>query len=110
MSETVQVFTVGHNMPGYLPEADNWSTTDWDSAKRACIDKMERDADFYDDYADVRGAPEFSHDLAEELSAICEDLNLSGGPDFGAIVGNVAYWIEPSVITVAEWEEIERGQ
>lgn len=62
-------YAVGHNTPGYSPESDVWVTEDYDSAKRALIDDLERHADWLDEIG--------LHDQAEEVSAECEDLNLA---------------------------------
>src|SRR5260370_13124657 len=38
-------FVVGHNMPGYLPESDPWITADWETARNALLEDMDRHAD-----------------------------------------------------------------
>jgi hypothetical protein len=70
----------------------------FDEAKAFIIDAMEREADHQDDYARIieKDDPEgcaTAHDEAEELSAECEDLNLTSAGDWGTTVGNCAYWI-----------------
>ena len=95
MNEMMQGWAVGHNMPGYLPEADVYYTTDHESAKLALIDEMERDCDSYDQVDE--------HDLANELSGAEQDLNLANG-EWGTIVGNVSYWIHAIEMTTEEWE------
>lgn len=106
-------YTVGHNMPGYMPESDPWITADYESAKGSLIDNMERAADFHDDSAraheeagDIPAASE-EHTYAEELSAACEDLNLctagdENGGAFGVTIGNMHYWL-----SVVAWDEVE---
>ena len=94
-----QYFAVGHNMPGYLPESEPWIYTTFGDAKTDLIGTMNNDADFLDDVA--RGphsgldaeTKERYHTEAEELSAACEDLNLSNGPEWGTTIGNTSYWI-----------------
>lgn len=89
MTETETTYTLGWNMPGYLPEMDPYEIEGADAAKRAMIDELERDAD----NADAGD----EHERANELSALAEDLNLSDVSDgWSATVGNLAYWITPT--------------
>ena len=76
----------GWNMVGYLPEMDSsYPFESFGDAKASMIDDMERECDSLD-MAD-------EHDLANELSGVEQDLNLDNGPEWGAIVGNMSYWI-----------------
>ena len=80
------MYTIGWNMPGYLPEMEPYTLDTADEAKRAMIDELERAADMSDAVND--------HSIAEDLSNAAEDLNLcdvSNGWD--ATIGNLAYWI-----------------
>lgn len=75
-------YTIGFNMPGYLPEMEPYTVDTADEAKRAMIDELLRHADSTDE-------PE-----ATELSHAAEDLNLTDVSDgWDNTIGNTAYWI-----------------
>lgn len=97
-SETPTVwYIVGSNTPGYLPESETYTTSDYDSARRYLIHELDRHADILSDIG--------LDDAAEEISLRLGDLDLdpagtlywelcptSGGEhDLG-----VAYWLEIS--------------
>lgn len=76
-------YTVGFNMPGYLPEMEPYAVDTADEAKRAMIDEILRDAD------------NAESDRADELSHLAEDLNLEDvSLGWSDTVGNIHYWIE----------------
>ena len=78
-------YTIGWNMPGYMPEMEPYTLDTEDDAKRAMIDELLRDAE---------NAPS---NLATELSHTAEDLNLSDvSLGWDVTVGNIAYWITPT--------------
>lgn len=82
-------FMIGWNMPGYLPEMDPYMVVGADDAKRAMIDELLRSADHADEIE--------NHEIAEELSALAEELNLSDvSQGWDATVDNLAYWITPT--------------
>lgn len=80
-------YHAGHNMPGYLPESDVYTCETFDKAKSATINDLE----YYGDYLfDCERKNE-----ADEQSAISVDLSLDNGPEWGAYVGDLFYWITP---------------
>ena len=88
-------YVVGHNMPGYLPESDPWITSDWETARNALLEDMDRHADSLADVFDENGdyAGEDKVELAELESAI-DDLRQSpAGRPWAMIVGNTSYWL-----------------
>jgi hypothetical protein len=83
-------YHAGYNMTGYLPEMEPGTFAEYADAKRYMIWELDRQGDFEFD----SGTPE-GKDIADSLSAEMEDLNLDNGPEWGAIVGNMSYWIMP---------------
>ena len=80
-------YTIGWNMPGYLPDMEPYTVDTADEAKRAMIDELLRHADQVD---------EGDSNLADEISHKAEDLNLCDvSTGWGETVGGLAYWIEP---------------
>lgn len=78
-------YTIGWNMPGYLPEMEPYTLDTADEAKRAMIDEMLHTADL----ADIE-------DEAEALTHAAEDLNLEDvSLGWSNTVYDMAYWIEP---------------
>jgi hypothetical protein len=78
-------YTIGWNMPGYLPEMEPYTVDTADEAKRAMIDELLRHADQANTEAE-----------AFVLTMQAEELNLTNvdaGWSFN--VSNLAYWIEP---------------
>lgn len=57
-------YTVGQNIPGYLPDSEPMEYETFDEAKRALI----KDMLFHADYA--------PDDTADELAGVAEDVNL----------------------------------
>lgn len=80
-------FHAGHNMPGYLPESDVYTFETFEGAKLSTIDDIDRYGDYLFDCE--------RHDDADESSAIMQDLNLESGPEWGAYIGDLYYWISP---------------
>jgi hypothetical protein len=70
MTTAPTYYAVGHNVAGYLPEADVETFEDFDSAKRYLIDEMLRAADYAE-----------TETIAEELTNSAENVNLWSGPD-----------------------------
>ena len=86
------VYSLGHNMPGYLPDDGTGSVTrTFAEAKERMID----DLLFFAQYA-------ATEDDAEEFTAVAEDLNLVNGPSWGADIGIETFWIEPVWVDDAE--------
>jgi len=80
-------YVIGFNLPGYLPEMEPYAVATPDTAKRAMIEELLRDAESAAQYGD--------EDLATELSEVAEDLNLTNIEEgWGEIIGNTSYWIE----------------
>lgn len=80
-------YTIGWNMPGYLPEMEPYTVDTADEAKRAMIDELRRTADC----ADIE-------DEATELTHVAEDLNLCDvSQGWDTTVYDTAYWIVPQV-------------
>lgn len=78
-------YTIGWNMPGYLPEMEPYTVDTADEAKRAMIDELLRHADQVD---------EGDHNIADELSHIAEDLNLCDvSQGWSETIDNLHYWI-----------------
>lgn len=63
-------YAVGHNIAGYMPECDIYVTDTFDQAKRYLISEMLEAADYAE-----------TEQIAEELAAAAEDVNLWNGPD-----------------------------
>lgn len=85
-------YVVGHNMPGYLPESDPWITTDWETARDALLEDMERHADSLTDLPDVRSGDDL--DELDDLERAIDDLHKAPvGTEWGWTVGNTAYWL-----------------
>lgn len=81
------MYTIGWNMPGYLPEMEPYTVDTADEAKRAMIDDLLYMAS---EHADTE-------DDATELSNAAEDLNLCDvSTGWDATIGNLAYWIKPT--------------
>lgn len=83
---TTTHYHVGHNMPGYLPESDVYICESFDQAKQVTIDDIDSYGDHLFDCERL--------DEADQASGAMEDLNLESGPDWGAYVGDLYYWIE----------------
>ena len=81
------LYVVGWNMPGYLPESEPYAYQTWDEAKQALIDELERQADM------TEPDDEEGQRLADESAGEAEDLNLSNGPEWSTVIGNMAFWI-----------------
>lgn len=83
---TEQTFTLGWNMPGYMPEMEPYKIEGSDAAKRAMIDELLQHADQDTD-------PE----RANALALLAEDLNLADvSQGWNETVCSLAYWIEPT--------------
>lgn len=80
-------WVVGYNMPGYLPENDPWVTDDWESARDALVDELERDAEFA-----VEPGGE-GIDVTLYNDAIAELKALESGQEWATTIGNLAYWL-----------------
>ena len=104
------VYVVGHSMPGYLPESDPWAHDSWESAKADLLNTIDRDGDHYQDISTETARGDEWATLAEECSGVMEDLNLSNGPEWSTIVGNVAYWINRDDLTCDEYAEVRTYQ
>lgn len=104
------LFTVGHNMPGYLPEADPWSCETWEQAKLVLIDDMEHDLD---GLAEMNSGPDHAGDFVGrmgELEEAITDLKEATGPEYGAIVGDTSYWIACEEVTPEQYAEVMEAQ
>lgn len=97
-------WVAGYNMPGYLPEMEPYAAPTFDDAKAFIVEEMERSADHHCDW--VYGSPEHadgsylhnpemmqSLEIADEISAAQQDLNLASPSDWGQTIGNTAWWI-----------------
>jgi hypothetical protein len=86
-------YVVGHNMPGYLPESDPWISSDWEEARNALLEDMDRHADslaeLFDDYETVQEHEE----LSELVRAMADLQTAAAGTEWGWTVGNTAYWL-----------------
>jgi hypothetical protein len=72
-------YAVGRNIPGYLSEGDVYVTGDYESAKAALIEDLDR----YGDELYERGLS----DAADEASELMEDVNLlSPGNEWYAVL------------------------
>ncbi len=80
-------YVVGHNMPGYLPESDPWISSDWEEARNALLEDMDRHADSLADFEDD------ASELFELESAITDLGTAAAGTEWGWTVGNTAYWL-----------------
>jgi hypothetical protein len=84
-------YVVGHNMPGYLPESDPWITADWETARNALLEDMDRHADLLAEYNDnIGGELDELADLEAMIVSLKEAL---AGSEWGVIVGNTSYWL-----------------
>jgi hypothetical protein len=75
-------YSVGYNMPGYLPESEPTVCSNIDEAKRLLIGHLLRWADDVDDEVE-----------AEDMTAAAEDVNLWSGSDTVYAAG-LAWWIQ----------------
>jgi hypothetical protein len=97
---TYQLFTAGHNMTGYMPEADTLAFTSWSDAKLYLLGAMK-----YAIESIETGDPDpWGETYAESLVASCEDLNLSSGPTWSDIIdagehASATWWIEMDTFT-----------
>lgn len=90
---TTTLYSIGQNIPGYLPMADEPTLfTTHDDAKRALIDVILNAAD--------NAACMDNETHAESLSAAAEDVNLWSGDDYTIVTDperkhdlGIAYWI-----------------
>lgn len=88
-------FSVGCNMPGYLPYADPYVVEGAESAKSAMIDELARDAEHAADGDD--------HEIAKEIDNAGRELadaDVSQG--WQTIVGGLCYFITPTEEPVDE--------
>ena len=83
-TEQQVVYSLGHNMPGYLPDSPGTVVATWAEAKERMID----DLLFFAQYA-------ATEDDAENFTHEAEDLNLCNGPHCATEVGIETFWIEP---------------
>lgn len=116
---TITVFSVGYNMPGYLPQADEptWCET-FEDAKASLlwemnsrVDMLGEDLDLFlkpGEYHDPEGA-EQAMDWGTALVRSLYDLSVSDGPEWGETVDDcssgTSYWIVQETTTLTEWEE-----
>ena len=84
-------YAVGHNMAGYMPEADVWVTDDLETAKQSLIDDLDRWAD------GVAMGPEDDRDAdLDEIDEAIEEIKTWTGEGLVYInyrSGLMAYWI-----------------
>lgn len=83
-------YIAGYNQPGYLPESDPEEFDTWDEAWRYIIGVI-KDAE--DDAGDAE-----DEELAEDLAAFAEDVNLvTRNEPFSALgPDGYAYWVVES--------------
>lgn len=79
------MFIAGWNQPGYLPESDPEEFDTFDEAKRYIIDEIKRAEDDAGDSDD--------EELAEDLCALAEDINLESDPFSVLAPDGFAYWV-----------------
>lgn len=85
------MYTIGWNMPGYLPEMEPYTVDTADEAKRAMIDELDRYADQLSDSG--------YENRAVELAFAMEDLNLEDvSKGWSTTIGNLNYWITPTEV------------
>ena len=78
-------YSVGTNIPGYLPDNIPSIHETWDAAKRRLISDMLWIADHTD-----------SEDEAMELTAAAEDVNFCSPRYFDVTIGDYVWWIAPA--------------
>ena len=76
-------FVAGWNMPGYLPETQPEFFEDFDDAKRYVLNVMEEHSDQL-----------WDEDLAEDLEAIRQDVNLESSAFTTDECAGLVYWVE----------------
>lgn len=91
-------YHVGFNMPGYLPEAEPFTTFDFENARESMIADIERHID----------ETEGDDGVDQRLAAI-DDLREAKTGDWSYNVGDLAYWIAQCESDDQEEEE-ERHQ
>lgn len=111
---TVTLWSVGHNMPGYMPMADEPTLcTSWEDAKNALDWEMYYMLDFLMEGIDHEDSEEVTPnqeiDWHANLAAARADLATETGPEYGTIVDDcpsgTSYWIVQETMTVAEATE-----
>lgn len=86
-------WAVGHNMPGYLPEADVYITSDWASARDALVADLERASE--DDYEADNELSEIASKLME-LRDAAQNKRMELNPNLGTSetwTGETGYWV-----------------
>ena len=78
---TTTRYVAGWNMQGYMPDSEPSEFETFDEAKRYVIRGIKLDEDEAE-----------TEEVAEELSAFAEDVNLESG-EFSGRVGNRVYWV-----------------
>jgi hypothetical protein len=80
-------YVAGYNQPGYLPESDPEEFDSWDEAWRYIIGEIKRAEDDAGDSGD--------EELAEDLAAFAEDVNLNTRDEPFADLGpdGYVYWV-----------------
>lgn len=108
-NDTVTLWSIGSNMPGYMPEADVNYASSWEDAKAIMLGDLRYTLEVVtDQLAGVDVEPD-ADDYAENLTSAMNDLEMENGPTWGTTVDDspsgTAYWIEQVVMSVADATE-----
>lgn len=88
----MQKYIVGSNMPGYMPDSDNFEADDFQHAIRCLIGDIEREIEMIDADGDEDAGDEISH--AEGCINKLEEIAKKGEErEITLYVNHRAFWI-----------------
>jgi hypothetical protein len=91
------VYSVGTNVPGYMPDGDSvFRTTDWDRARDALVEELDRDRSDREESAELVADPDEARilrEMAQELDEVAGEVATVGPGDVARVVCGRSYWI-----------------
>lgn len=107
---TIPAYAVGSNLAGYLPEGDVYLTRDWESARSALRDKLDRLADYLADgveYLDSGWGDDTTVEeaIASVESALAEVDALTEGEVWSDSFGYEVYWLDEAEATEEDLDD-----